>query len=261
MTMFGGPFHGRVSLTEGRASDSKTVALRLLGYVTPYRSRLALIAFFVLVSAVSAALGPYLIGRAIDQFIAVGDAQAIARTCCCAGVYLAGLAARMTRATRWAGWPQHLASTKGYFPKLQGLPPASSTAATQGSDVSPGQRRRHHQRAAHDGVGPICGSLSLVVIVIAMFTLHWPLALAACSIIPVMLFTTNYFAQRPGEPKKRETIGRPPTSRTSLVGSPGFQSHHSEPGPIAQRNAPTDAVGTAIRPHSPQSIFSAPSPH
>ena len=58
-------------------------------------------------------------------------------------------------------------------------------------------------------VQALSGLLTLVGIVIAMFTLHWQLALAASTVIPLMLFTTNFFARlaRRAFRKTRETIG------------------------------------------------------
>ena len=212
--MYGGPFHGRVSLSEGRASDSKAVALRLLGYISPHRLRLAVVIVCVLVAAASAAGGPYLIGRAIDQFIARGDRAGLATTMLLLlGVYLAGLGARMLQGYLMGWIGQHmLASLRDQiFRKLQRLPLGYFDRRDVGELMS---------RLVNDVdtintlinmglVQAVVGLLSLVGIVVAMFALHWPLALAACSIIPAMLLTTSYFAQRARRAyrKTRETIG------------------------------------------------------
>lgn len=212
--MYGGPFHGRVSLPEGRASDSKAVALRLLGYMSPYRPHLAVVLLCVLVTAASAAGGPYLIGRAIDQFIARGDRAGLATTMVLLlGVYLAGLGARMLQGYLMGWIGQHmLASLRDQiFRKLQRLPLGYFDRRDAGELMS---------RLVNDVdtintlinmglVQAVAGLLSLAGIVVAMFALHWPLALAACSIIPAMLLTTNYFAQRARRAyrKTRETIG------------------------------------------------------
>lgn len=212
--MYGGPFHGRVSLPEGRASDSKAVALRLLGYLSPYRPHLAVVLLCVLVTAASAAGGPYLIGRAIDQFIARGDRAGLATTMVLLlGVYLAGLGARMLQGYLMGWIGQHmLASLRDQiFRKLQRLPLGYFDRRDAGELMS---------RLVNDVdtintlinmglVQAVAGLLSLAGIVVAMFALHWPLALAACSIIPAMLLTTNYFAQRARRAyrKTRETIG------------------------------------------------------
>jgi ATP-binding cassette, subfamily B, multidrug efflux pump len=58
-------------------------------------------------------------------------------------------------------------------------------------------------------VQALAGMLTLAGILVAMFALHWPMALAASSVIPVMLLTTNFFAKlaRRAFRKTRETIG------------------------------------------------------
>ncbi len=212
--MMRGPFHGRMDLPEGHASDTKAVALRLLGYLSPYKPRLILVAFFILLTAASAALGPYLVGRAIDQFITAGDSAGLAvNMLILLGVYLAGVGARMLQGylMGWVGQNTLKDIRRSIFRKLQRLSLSYFDRRDAGDLMS---------RLVNDVdtintllsmglVQSVAGLLSLVGIVIAMFALQWPLALAACSIIPAMLLTTNYFAQRARHAyrKTRVTIG------------------------------------------------------
>ena len=104
--MMRGHFHQQASLPEGRASNSRAVAGRLLRYLGPYKLRLAVALFFTLIVAASSALGPYLVGRAIDQFISRGDSAGLAlNMVLLLGVYLAGMAGRVLQGylMGWAG--------------------------------------------------------------------------------------------------------------------------------------------------------------
>ncbi|MHB1158904.1 MAG: ABC transporter ATP-binding protein [Chloroflexota bacterium] len=212
--MYRGHFSQQASLTEERAANSGAVAMRLLGYMSPYGLRLALVLSLTLVVAVSAAGGPFLVGRAIDQFIAAGDPSGLAvNMLLLLAVYLAGLGARMLQGylMGWVG-QNTLAGLRGeIFGKLQRLSlryfdkhDAGDLMSRLVNDVD-----TINNLLSMGLVQAMAGLLSLVGILIAMFALHWPLALAASAVIPLMLFTTNAFARmaRRAFRKTRETIG------------------------------------------------------
>lgn len=209
-----GHFHGSIGLPEERAANSGAVAARLLRYLLVYRIRLSVVLILTLSAAFFAAAGPYLVGRAIDQFIAAGDRQGLNLIMLALfGVYAGGLGARMLQGYLM-GWVAHntLARLRGeIFRKLQRLPMGYFDKHDAGDLMS---------RLVNDVetiqtllsmglVQSLAGLLGLVGIVIAMFALHWPLALAAGSMIPVMLLTIDFFARRARRAfrKTRETIG------------------------------------------------------
>jgi len=212
--MFGGHFRHHASMTEEKAADSRAVAGRLLRYLAPYRLQLVVVLLLTLVGAGASAAGPYLVGRAIDSFIAVGDRAGLAvNMLLLLAVYLAGLGSRMLQGylMGWVG-QNTLARVRGeIFRKLQRLSLRYFDKHDSGDLMS---------RLVNDVdtinnllsmglVQAISGILSLSGILIAMFGLYWPLALAASSVIPVMLITTNLFARmaRRAFRKTRETIG------------------------------------------------------
>jgi len=212
--MFGGHFRHHASMTEEKAADSRAVAGRLLRYLAPYRLQLVVVLLLTLVGAGASAAGPYLVGRAIDSFIAVGDRAGLAvNMLLLLAVYLAGLGSRMIQGylMGWVG-QNTLARVRGeIFRKLQRLSLRYFDKHDSGDLMS---------RLVNDVdtinnllsmglVQAISGILSLSGILIAMFGLYWPLALAASSVIPVMLITTNLFARmaRRAFRKTRETIG------------------------------------------------------
>lgn len=207
-------FGTQTSLPEERAKDRRAAALRLLAYLAPFRLRLGLVLLSTLAVAASAALGPYLVGRAIDQFIAVGDPQGLAVVMLVLlGVYLAGMLGRMLQ-TYMMGWVGQnvLARLRaqimgkiqrlslGYFDRHD----AGDLMSRLVNDVE-----TINTLLTMGLVQALAGILSLVGIVIAMFILQWPLALAALSVVPLMLLTTNAFAAmaRRAFRKTRETIG------------------------------------------------------
>lgn len=212
--MYRGHFHAQASITEERAAKGGAVARRLVGYLAPYRLRLALVLFSTLVGAASAAGGPYLVGRAIDQFIAVSDRSGLAANMLLLlAVYLAGLGARMLQGylMGWVGQNTLARLRSEIFSKLHRLSlryfdkhDAGELMSRLVNDVD-----TINNLLTMGLVQALAGLLSLVGIVLAMFTLYWPLGLAACSVIPVMLLTTDYFAKlaRRAFRKTRETIG------------------------------------------------------
>ncbi len=212
--MFGGHFRHQAGIQEEKATNSRAVAGRLVRYLAPYRIRLVVVLLLSLVGAASAAGGPYLVGRAIDSFISVGDRAGLATNMLLLlGVYLAGLGSRMLQGylMGWVGQTT-LSQLRGeIFGKLHRLSlryfdkhDAGDMMSRLVNDVD-----TINNLLSMGLVQAISGVLSLAGILMAMFGLYWPLALAASSVIPVMLITTNLFAKmaRRAFRKTRETIG------------------------------------------------------
>jgi ATP-binding cassette, subfamily B, multidrug efflux pump len=70
--------HGRNVRIESARNPRQTV-LRLMQYLGRSRTTLGFVLFLVIASSLLGLLGPYLIGVAIDDFIAVGDADGLVR--------------------------------------------------------------------------------------------------------------------------------------------------------------------------------------
>ncbi len=80
--------------TEDERINSGALLRRLLRYFTPFRSQLLGVLALLVVSALTQAAGPALIGRAIDVYIAGKDSPGLAQTMILLlGIYLAGVAA------------------------------------------------------------------------------------------------------------------------------------------------------------------------
>jgi ABC-type multidrug transport system fused ATPase/permease subunit len=73
-------FQRVIELDEGHAQNRGTVAARLAGYLKPYWPHLAVMLILVMINAATFAAAPFLIGRAIDQFLSVGDRAGLGPT-------------------------------------------------------------------------------------------------------------------------------------------------------------------------------------
>ncbi|HEX9017415.1 MAG TPA: ABC transporter ATP-binding protein [Chloroflexota bacterium] len=212
--MRGGHFAHAASIPEEKAAHGGAVARRLLTYLGPYKMRMAVVLLLTIAGAAFGAVAPYLIGRAVDQFISRGDSAGLAVIMLLLlGSYVGGMAARVFQGYLM-GWiaQNTLAKVRGQiFRKLQRLPMAYFDKHDAGDLMS---------RLVNDvdtinnllsmGLVMSLGAvLGLVGIVVAMFTLHWQLALAASTVIPVMIFTTDFFSKmaRRAFRKTRATIG------------------------------------------------------
>jgi ATP-binding cassette subfamily B protein/subfamily B ATP-binding cassette protein MsbA len=197
-----------------RATQGSVVLRRLMAYLAPFWKRLLYILVLVTVGAAAQALGPYLIGRAIDGAIGQNDRAALNQTMLLLlVVYLAGAVA--TRAQFLAigeiGQRTLARMRTEIFASVQRLSlrffdrrPAGDLMSrlTNDTDVL--------NQLFSQGLIQVLGSLfGLIGIVVAMLALDWRLALASFVVIPIMLVLTNVFARlsRRAFRRTRESIG------------------------------------------------------
>ncbi len=199
---------------EDRAENRGRVVSRLVQRLKPYWLEVAGAFLFVLLNAGMQALGPILIGRATDQFIAVGDKRGLAITMLqLAGVYVIGMLAIRFQMYLMSKAGQHvLADLRlAVFRKIQTL----SLQFIEGEESGDLMSRLVNDIDAINSfisqglVQAIGAVFSLLGIVIGMFILNIPLALATLSIMPVMILTTGKFStwSRRAFRRTRETIG------------------------------------------------------
>ncbi len=197
-----------------RAGDGGQIARRLLSELRPYGRQLNFVFMLVVLGAASQALGPYLIGRAIDGAIRDGDGRELLLTMLVLlAVYGVGAAAQRGQTYRIGSVGQDILASlrRRLFEKFQGLPlsyfdrnPVGSLMSRVINDVAT------LNQFLSQGLTQILGSLfSLVGIVIAMLALEWRLALACLTVIPAMALLTSLFARRARRAFRttRQTIG------------------------------------------------------
>jgi ATP-binding cassette subfamily B protein/subfamily B ATP-binding cassette protein MsbA len=210
----GGGFRRLVEIEEERAANRRAVALRLGRFLKPYWPQLVLAFILVLVNAAAFSLAPYLIGRAIDEFIAAGDRAGLVRIVLLLLVtYLVGMGSMSGQiyVMGWAG--QHVLAhmRQQICAKIQTLGlryldqhDAGDVMSRLTNDVDV-----LNQLLTNGLAQMVGGLLQMLAIVIAMLVLNWQLALASFVVIPVMLLIINVLARhaRSALRKTRITIG------------------------------------------------------
>lgn len=202
------------SSSDERAKDRSQVMLRLLKYLRPYWPAVLGAMVLVLINAGTQALGPYLVGRAIDEFIYQGDRAGLTRTVLILTVvYLVGMFSMRYQIYLMSRAGQNLLADLRLqiIYRVESLSLQSLESQEAGDLMS---------RLVNDidaintfisqGLTQSIGALfALIGIVVAMFLLSWQLALATLVIVPVMLLTTNLFSRlaRRAFRVTRSTIG------------------------------------------------------
>lgn len=203
-----------VQTTDEVAEDRSRVVARLIGYLRPYWLAVAGAFVLVLVNAGSQAAGPYLMGRAIDEFIGQGDRAGLGRVVLAlVGVYLAGMLSMRYQIylMSWAGQQVLADLRRRVMEQIERL----SLQYLEGHEAGDLMSRLVNDIDAinsflSQGLTQSIGALfALLGIVVAMLALNWQLALAVLAIVPVMVLTTTQFARlaRNAFRRTRTTIG------------------------------------------------------
>jgi len=201
--------------TIARAEDPKGALLRLADYFAPFRGRLLVVAGAIVVSSVLGLVGPWLMGVAIDRFIATRDAAGLART---AVLMLAAFVG--TNVVQWvAGLVMADVSQRALqrlrrevFGHLSRLPMEFFERRAAGDVMSriTNDVEAINQAVAQNVTTLLASVLSMVGIVVAMFVLDRWLALASLLVVPIMLAFTRSVAvyTRKGYAELQRDLGR-----------------------------------------------------
>ncbi len=183
-----------------KPQDPRRALLRLLAYLRPYRLPLALVLGLVLVYTLLGLVGPYLMGIAIDRFIAGRDPAGLARTALL--MLLVYLLYNLFQAA--AGWVMASVSQQALrnlrrdlFEHLQSLSlsffdrhPAGELMSRLTNDID-----AINQAVSQNVTTLVASVLSLGGILIAMFVLNAWLALTTLLVVPIMLWFTDFVAR------------------------------------------------------------------
>jgi ATP-binding cassette subfamily B multidrug efflux pump len=194
---------GRGPMTPGKiekAQNPRQALWRLALYLKPYRLVLGLVLVMVVIYTLLGLVGPYLMGRAIDQFIATKDAVGLVRIAIL--MLVVYLLNNLFQAA--ANWSMAVVSQKALkgvrrdlFGHLQQLPlsffdrnPAGELMSRLTNDID-----AINQAVSQNVTALLASVLSLTGIIIAMFVLnHW-LALATLLVVPIMVWFTEFVAR------------------------------------------------------------------
>jgi ATP-binding cassette subfamily B multidrug efflux pump len=198
-----------------RAKNTSAVLRRMTGYLKPYWLQLLAVLLLLIVGTLAQLAGPYLIGLAVDKFIAGGDKTGLARTMLLLlGAYVLTWATSSGQFYVMTIVAQELLYKlrSKVFDQLQRLPLNFYDLNEAGDLMS---RLTNDTdvigRVMNMGLMRLLGSLlTLVGIILAMLQLNMRLALASFTILPVMIVATAIFSQRARQAfrRTRKTIGQ-----------------------------------------------------
>lgn len=183
-----------------KAHAPRRVLVRLVQYLSPYKTTLSFILVLLLISTGLGLVGPFLLGQAIDRYIATKDIQGL-------GVLAAWMLAVFVighLADAASGWVMAAISQKALkalrrdlFEHIQTLPLHFFDNHTAGELMSRLTNDIDAINAAvsQNVVSLLASVLSLVGILAAMFILNFWLALASVIVVPIMFWFTNFVAR------------------------------------------------------------------
>ena len=212
--MMGGPMHRMANTRDEKAQDSGETLRRLAVYFKPFKLPLLGVAVLIIVDTLLQLAGPYLIGRAIDEFIAAGDPRGLTISMLLLlAVYLGAWV------TRYGSFYSMIIIGNKVlyrlrthiFDRIQSLSlryfdehEAGDLMSRLTNDVDTiGQ-------VLNAGLVQTLGSGLLIIgIVVAMLRLNWQLALVTLSILPFMFASSVILSRRARREFRvtRRTIG------------------------------------------------------
>jgi ATP-binding cassette, subfamily B, multidrug efflux pump len=205
---------GMAELPEGEASDSSRTARRLAAYLTPYWRTLIGIIALSIVGAITMALGPVLIGKAVDEAMATSDKTLLLYYMLgLLACYLVGAVASRYQFLYMGQVGQRtIAQMRSeLFAHIQRVSlrffdqhPAGDLMSRIVNDIDV-----ISQLLGQGLVIVVANLFTLVGIVVAMLLLDLRLSLASLILIPVLFLMTQLFAAsaRRAFRKTRESIG------------------------------------------------------
>lgn len=194
---------GRGPMQPGRIEkprDSRRALARLAAYLSPYKFTLALVLVFVLIYILLGLLQPYLIGRAIDEFIStkrLDGLSTLALLLLTAYFFDNGFQAASAWTMARISQDALRRLRRDLFGHLQKLSIAFFDRHTAGELMSrlTNDIDAINQAVSQNVVSLIASVLSLIGIVIAMFVLNPYLAISALIVVPIMFWFTNFIAR------------------------------------------------------------------
>jgi ATP-binding cassette subfamily B multidrug efflux pump len=183
-----------------KARNPRSALRRLLPYIGHSPLRLVLVLALILIYTILGILGPYLMGTALDQFIATHDPAGLARI----SLLMLAVYALNNVFQALSGWVMATLSQTGLqmlrrdlFQRLQSLPLAFFDRTGAGELMSrlTNDIDAINQAVSQNVTSLVASVLSMAGIVVAMFLLDWRLALASLLVIPLMLWFANFIAR------------------------------------------------------------------
>ena len=188
-------------MTGEAAANTRQTLMRMAAYLRPYRLQLLVVALFVTISTILRLFGPVLLGRAIDQFIAPGDAVGLRNLIVqLAIVYIAAAAASTVQGLIMVVLGQRFVSDirAGLFSHVQVMSMVFHDRNQVGDLMSRITNDSEAiNRTLSNGLIEFTSNILLLGgTFVAMFLLNWQLALAMLVLMPLMLYITGEVTRR-----------------------------------------------------------------
>ena len=182
------------------ASNPRHATRRLLPYLSAFKGMLIAVCGMIVIYTVLGLIGPYLMGVAIDRFIAVKELAGLAKiSLWMLIVYLLNNLFQAVSAWLMADVSQRAlkALRRDLFSHMQTLPvsffdgkPAGELMSRLTNDID-----AVNQAVSQNVTSLIASVLSMVGILVAMFVLDRWLALATLLVVPIMFWFTQFVAR------------------------------------------------------------------
>jgi ATP-binding cassette, subfamily B, multidrug efflux pump len=184
----------------GKVYDSRLVS-RLAGFLAPYKRRVAVAVFFMIVSSLMSVAAPWIIGQAIDQGITAGDAAALRwwTMLFLAAALIEWLTNRYRIGLMAYVGTQGVADVRSaLFRHLHTLTLSFHNNFSVGRMMSRliGDVGVLQEFITWTITGLTRAIFLLTGIVIAMLTLSWQLTLITLAVMPLMIILTNFWRVR-----------------------------------------------------------------
>ncbi len=207
-----------------KARNPRQAVMGLLRYLAPFKVGMALVLVFVLIYTVLGLIGPYLMGVAIDRFIATKQISGLATIC----LWMLAVYLLNNLFNAIANWIMSDISQralkqmrKDLFTHLQGLSmaffdhnPAGELMSRLTNDID-----AINQAVSQNVTSLIASVLSMLGILIAMFILDRWLALASLLVVPIMFWFTQFVAKytRKGFRELQKSLGESNSVMEELI--------------------------------------------
>ncbi|TAK18757.1 MAG: ABC transporter ATP-binding protein [Myxococcaceae bacterium] len=180
-----------------RARDPRGTLARLASYFSEHRAGVAVVAACIVVYTTLALAGPYLMGVAIDRYIATRDPSGLYPIALLMlGAFLLSNALQTVAGWMMAGISQRALERlrAELFRHLQTLPLSFFEARSSGDLMSrlTNDIDAINQAVAQNVTSLLASTLSMAGILVAMFVLDRWLALASLLVVPLMLWFTRF---------------------------------------------------------------------
>ena len=183
-----------------KARDPRHALVRLLPYLIPFSKLLIIVCGLVVITTLLGLVGPYLMGLAIDRFIAVRELAGLAKiSLWMLLIYLLSNLSQAVSSWLMADVSQRaLKRLRGdLFSHLQTLPIRFFDSNQAGELMSrlTNDIEAVNQAVSQNVTSLLASVLSLVGILIAMFLLDVRLALTSLLVVPIMFIFTEFVAR------------------------------------------------------------------